>query len=157
MGRLAEVLECYVEEIDGMKISRVKCDAGGGRPITADHYSGVGEEENPLPGDFAFLAEDSGTGRWVALRFFDPKWVRRGAPGEHVRYSRSSDGTPKTVIHLKADGSCVVNEKVTISASGAVDAAGEVTAKAGTPGAVGGSTHTHTTPVAPTSPPTPGT
>lgn len=156
MGRLAEVLEYYVENVDGMQIGRVKCDAGGGRTTTADHYSGVGEEENPLPGDFAFLVQDGGTGRWIAIRFFDPKWTRRAGPGEIVRYSRASDGSAKAIWHLKADGSVDINDgKATVSASGELTCADEVTAMA-LSAPVKLSKHPHPTGVGPSGPPTPG-
>jgi len=157
MGRLAKVLEYFEEEFDGATIGRVKCDLGGERPVTADHYSALGEEEHPLPGDFAFLVEDDGTGRWVAIRFFDPKWTRRAQPGEIVRYSRDASGAPKAIWHLKADGTIDLNSgKAKVSPSGELTCAAEITAMAGA-APVKVSTHQHPTGVGPSGPPTPGT
>lgn len=156
MGRLAEVLEYYLDDDDGRTIGRVKCAITEQDIVTADHYSAVGEEEQPLPGDYAFLVEDDGAGSWVAIRFFDPKWVRRAGPGEIVRYSRDSSGEPKAIWHLKADGTIDLNGgKAQVSPSGELTCAAEITAMASA-APVKLSTHKHPTGVGPSGPPTPG-
>lgn len=157
MARVAIVIAyAYQPNKEGFRIGSVKCDLGGGRIITASHYASPGENDHPFPGDFCAL-EPKGTGGFLAVAFWDPKLQLAALPGEKILMSRSAPGVPAAKIHMRADGSVVINDTVTISALGAISALGEVTAMAETPLAVRVSTHLHLTAVGPTNPPTPGT
>lgn len=157
MSTIAEVLE-FTRSVDsnGFNVSEAKCDLGGGNIVTAVHYSPPGDDAHPLAGDFAILVEGGGQGNWIAVGFIDPQLAPSAGPGEKIVYSRSAPGVIASKIHLKADGSVVINDAVTITSSGAVQANGEVTAMAAAV-PVSLSTHQHPTGVGPSGPPTPGT
>jgi hypothetical protein len=157
VGRIGEVLTFRRIEDERGNVAEVTVDIGDpNNPVTAEVYLPPGSDEHPLPGDEAFLIEGPGTGNWIAVGFADTKLAGTAEPGERIIFSRSAPGVIAAKIHLKADGSVVVNGTVTISPSGAVSADGEVTAMASGSG-VTLSQHIHPTGVGPTSPATPGT
>ncbi len=145
-----------------------------GEPITTSHYAPPGVDAVPLPGDFASLSEGSGSGAENAVGYADVGNAGTAAAGEIRLYARNAAGTLKVELWLKGNGSLVIDNGsgsveleaggdvvingVRITAAGAIEAPGEVTAMATTPAtAVKLSTHLHATAVGPTQPPTPGT
>lgn len=98
--------------------SEVKVDLGGNNVVTATYYGPPGDDAYPLKGDYAFLTPAPGTGKWVAEGFADPKIAGEAGEGERIVYSRSAPGVIAAKIHLKRDGSVVINDKAIISPSG---------------------------------------
>lgn len=160
-ARIGEVLSFKrVSTDESANLSEVQVDLGGGNKVTARHFSLPGDDSAPLVGEFALCSQVGS--EWIAYAFMDPSFAPLAAAGERVLTSRSGLGAAEAKIHLKADGSVVINDKVTITADGAIVAQGdissdgEVTAMAQGPG-VTLSQHLHDTGVGPTAPPTPGT
>lgn len=167
MARIGELLSYERVQTDaGIPISDCKVDFGDGDTATARHYGIPGDDAHPLPGDYCVCVEAGG--EFIAIAFMDPKITHEAGPGERIVYSRSGPGVIAAKIHLLANGSVKVNDKVTISPDGSISTDGsvssvgsissdaEVTAMASGPG-VKLSSHLHPTATGPTSPPTPGT
>lgn len=81
---------------------------------------------------------------------------RGGAPGETALWS-STPGTGGLKIRLLADGDIEMTPTAGVRIVGNLDVTGLVTALAGTPGAVGVTTHGTPSPMGPLPPPMPGT
>lgn len=167
MARVGEILEYKRTETDsGVAISDVQVDLGGGNIVTARHYQAPGDDSYPLVGEYALCVETGS--EYTVVGFIDPQLTYEAEEGERLLFSRSALGQIKAKLHLKADGSVVINETVTIDpdgnittdgtidAAGAISSDGEVTAMAAGPG-ITLSQHLHPTGVGPTSPPTEGT
>lgn len=150
----------------GIPISDVQVDFGSGYIVTARHYAPPGLDLFPLKGDRAVCSQAGS--EWIAHAFFDPQQQPLAEEGECVFTSRSAPGEVKAKVHLKVDGSIVLNDKVTITpegniltegtieAQGDISSDGEVTAMATGPG-VTLSQHLHNSGTGPTAPPTSGT
>ena len=152
-----------------MRFSEVKVDLGGNNVVTAVYYPDLCEDAFPFEGDYAFVESSAGRGNWVATGFLDPKLAPLAQnAGERVVFSRSAQGVVAAKLHLKTDGTIVVNDGAvvigadgsittegSITAQGDVTANGEVTAKADTV-PIPLSTHVHPTGVGPSGPPQAG-
>lgn len=136
MGRIAELLEYTRVSEEGITIGEVKVDCGGGDIVTAMHYAPPGDDSHPLPGDLVFLQDSAGTGNFVAVGFVDPKIIPEAEPGERIIFSRSGPGQIAAKIHLKANGSVVINDKVEISPEGDVSTSGDVSSDGTVTGAI---------------------
>jgi hypothetical protein len=110
VARIAEVLSFRRVVDENGNAAEVQCDLGGGDIVTAEVFLPPGSDEQPLPGDFAFLVEGPGTGNWVATGFIDPLLAGTAGPGERVLFSRSAPGVIASKIHLKADGTIDIND-----------------------------------------------
>lgn len=171
MGFVAGVTAFARTETQGAQTPEVTVDRDGDETATAHHFAAPGDDAPPLPGDLAFLADDTGSGEAQAVGYQDPSTPGLAAPGEKRIYARSAAGVVAVALWLKGDGTLVVESQsgavVELGADGAVrignalgevavDAAGVVTAT--TPlGTFGAGTHTHATPFGPSGPPIPGT
>lgn len=121
MGRTAVVLGFEKRNENGVRFATVKCDFGGGETVTAEYYPPPGLFCEPLDGDTVLLEQGRGTGEWFATGFIDPSLEPLTSErGESVVYSRSAPGVVAAKILLLTDGSIVINDEVTISASGAI-------------------------------------
>jgi hypothetical protein len=165
MGRIAEVqITRRVADADGHGLD-VQCDPGGGANVTAPVFGPAGTDAVPLPGDFVALEDSVGAGAEHATGFADVGLAGRAQPGEVRLYARRTDGSLAIELWLKADGTLVIGSGgdvtingVTITASGAIRAPGEVTAMASSPASsVSLSTHYHGSNTGPTTKPLPGT
>lgn len=137
MARLAEVLAYEkVSTEAGIAIYDVKCDTGDDNPVTARHYQPPGYAASPLVGDYAALVEAGG--EYIAVAFIDPKIAPETAPGEVLIYSRSAPGVIAASALLKADGSIIFNEHVTIAPDGSIstDGSGSFAGDVSTDGSV---------------------
>lgn len=169
---VAEVLSVTRTEVDGVHVTDIKADPGGGDNITAQHFATAGDDSHPLPGDSVVMVPEGGSGTEVAVGYLDPKNEPEAQAGERRLYSRDEDGAIQAVIWLKNDGSILIDNGsgtvelaaggdvtingVTIDTSGNISAPGEVTAMADA-APVNLSTHQHPTAMGPSGPPTPGT
>lgn len=180
MSRLAIVLSVERVQDDGGHGVDVKCDPSGGNLITAPHFTSPGEDSLPLAGDSVGLSASSDSAEHAA-GYADTRNTGVAQPGEKRIYARDADGVVVASVYLRGDGKVEIEAPAgltirgdvriegkldttgAIAAAGAVTADGavsskqEVTAKAGTPGAVKLSTHSHLSGTGPTQPPTPGT
>lgn len=125
----------------------------GGYIVTAEHSGSASSEDPPLPGDEAYLLRGEGNGTWVIVGFGRVD-TPTAQPGEVILTSRSEAGERAGVIHMRRDGSIVLNGVVidpegNISTPGNMKAEGEVTAKSGGL-AIELSTHIHGHPMGPT-------
>ncbi len=144
MGRVARVLELSRVDRDGVKVSSVKFDPGGGDVKTGDNYAGIGEDANPLPEDYAVAVDIPGAGGRVIIGYVDIKNAGTAEPGERRAYSRNSGGDIVAEIWLKSDGSITITNDsgsielqasgdaningVTIDTGGNITTTGDITA-----------------------------
>ena len=168
-ARVAFVLSFERKVVDGVPVAEVKVDAGDGDTTLHDHWQPAGEDSQPCVGDAVLLVDSAtGSGEEEIVGYADVQHAGTAAAGEKQLYARDASRNVKVVLHLKADGSCVVSNdagSLTLEADGSVtitgdlNVNGEVTAKAGIPAsAVSLSTHLHGTATdGPTTAPTPGT
>jgi hypothetical protein len=124
----------------GEEFTDVAVEGGGGLDDTATHGQPPGVDALPLPDDYAITVEDVGTGNVLAVGYIDPDNKGTAVAGEFRVYARNSSGAVVCDVHLKADGTVVVN--------------------GGTESAVKGDTfkttydaHTHSTAFGPSGPP----
>lgn len=81
-----------------------------------DQYAPSGEDAPPLPEDRVALVDVEGTGNAVSVGVLAKS---QGAkPGEKLIYSRDENGNVTAVIHLKNDGSIVIDTKKPVSIDG---------------------------------------
>lgn len=81
-----------------------------------DQYAPSGEDAPPLPEDRVALIDVEGTGNAVAVGVLA---TSQGAkPGEKLIYSRDENGNVTATIHLKNDGSVVIDTNKPISLDG---------------------------------------
>lgn len=121
MGTIASVKSVTHTERNGAKVTDIKADPGGGANITAQHFSGPGDDSQPLPGDYVASIENQRSGTYSAVGFVDPKNAQTSGPGEKRIYARNAAGEAVATAHLKS-----TSEIVIFNANGslALDAAG---------------------------------
>lgn len=110
MGLIAKVLS-YTRIADrfGAKVSDVKHDPGGGANETGEHFQAANQDAVPLPGDYLLTVSVQRTGGEVVVGFIDPKQEQTAEPGEYRAYARDADGVQVVQIHLKKDGTAVID------------------------------------------------
>lgn len=110
MGLIAKVLS-YTRIADrfGAKVSDVKHDPGGGANETGEHFQAANQDAVPLPGDYLLTVSVQRTGGEVVVGFIDPKQEQTAEPGEYRAYARDADGVQVVQLHLKKDGTAVLN------------------------------------------------
>lgn len=110
MGLIAKVLS-YTRIADrfGAKVSDVKHDPGGGANETGEHFQAANQDAVPLPGDYLLTVSVQRTGGEVVVGFIDPKQEQTAEPGEYRAYARDADGAQVVQLHLKKDGTAVLN------------------------------------------------
>jgi hypothetical protein len=137
----------------------VEVDMGGGVIVTAEHSGSAACEDPPIKGDEAYLLRGEGSGSWTIVGFGRTDTPSAG-PGEFRVTARDPDS--KAVVaefYMRRDGTIVINgvsidPDGNISTPGNMKAEGEVTASAGSAGAIDLSTHIHGHPMGPTQGPT---
>lgn len=125
MGLIAKVLS-YTRIADrfGAKASDVKHDPGGGANETGEHFQAANQDAVPLPGDYLLTVSVQRTGGEVVVGFIDPKQEQTAEPGEYRAYARDANGAQVVQIHLKKDGTAVINNdngSVTLSPDGEIE------------------------------------
>ncbi len=110
MGLIAKVLSyTRIAERFGAKVSDVKHDPGGGANETSEHFQAANQDAVPLPGDYLVTVSVQRTGGEVVVGFIDPKQEQTAEPGEYRAYARDADGAQVVQLHLKKDGTAVLN------------------------------------------------
>lgn len=124
----------------GAKVSDIKVDPGGGPILTAEYFSPIGDDSQPLSGDYTVAVRVLSTGRYKAVGYIDPENQSTAGPGEKRIYSRSASGGQVAQVWLKSDGAIVAendNGSITISSDGTITAdSGGATITAAAGGAV---------------------
>lgn len=122
MGSIARVLSfTRTTRPNGVKVSDVKSDPGGGLNLTSPHFSGPGDDSHPLEGDLAILTESVRGGGRAVVGYVDPKLEPVAQPGEKRIYARDSSGAAIVEVWLKADGEVTLlnaNGSFTLGADG---------------------------------------
>jgi hypothetical protein len=187
MGFVAAVVEFTRSVVDGQQTPEAKVDLGGDDATTAYHFANPGDDSQPLPGDVAYLGEDSGTGNSQIVGYQDPTTAPVAGAGEKRIYARSGAGAVACAVWLKADGSVLVSNDqgaLELKVDGSVTVSNpQGSAELGSDGSVSvgnalgsikvdaagsvtwttplgtnvAGTHTHLSPFGPTGPPIPGT
>lgn len=156
-----------VTKDDGIQLTEVKVDVGGGQLFTLVHVDSCGEDAPPLPEDSAAMSDSTGQGTVRSAGYTDTKNAGVALGGEKRFYARSpADGSVICSGWLHGDGMiefeslktgvCFKFGLVTIDDQGNILTPGEVTAKAGTPQLVTLTQHIHPTGTGPSGPATPG-
>lgn len=104
MGFIVKVLSFTRSLRNGANVSDTKADKGGGENITADHFSPIGDDSNPLPGDDAAIVHTEGEGRGAVVAYLDPKVEQKAEAGEKRIYARDENGDQIAEIWLKNTG-----------------------------------------------------
>lgn len=152
MGMIATVLQWLSSTVNGEQVRECLVDPGTGANATAQVLLPPGLDAQGLPGDYVACIEIGG-GR-AAVAWHDPQIQPIASGGELAFFSRSAPGVRAALIHLKANGSIMLNG-VEITALGEIKAPLEVSAMNATV-PVKLSTHLHPTGMGPSGPPTPG-
>ncbi len=111
MGRIGKILE-YLR---GEFFDQVKIDIGGGNNSTAQIFTPVGDDSQPLLTDLAISISVPQSGRRIVVAWVDQKNPNISEPGARRSYSRDPDsGDIVAEIILGNDGTITMkNEKVT--------------------------------------------
>lgn len=150
---IGTVLQWISRTVNGERVRECMLDPGTGANSTAQVMLPPGVDAEGLPGDYVASVEIGG-GK-AAVAWHDPKIQPIAGPGEIAFFSRSAPGVRMALIHLKANGSIMLNG-VEITALGEIKAPLEVSAmNSAVP--VKLSTHLHPTGMGPSGPPTAGT
>ena len=110
MGGLIGRLRSFVRTTrNGIPVSDVKIDPGGGPYFTAEHFAPVGDDSHPLPSDFTYSDPAPQNGRYAVLGYVDPINALVAEPGEKRIYGRDA-GSGEVVVQLRLrnDGSAEV-------------------------------------------------
>ena len=109
MGLIVKILS-FARRIksNGVKLSEVKGDDGGGNVRTAEHYGPVGDDSVPLLTDKAIGVEIPRTGGIAIVGYLDPLNDTVAQAGEKRVFARDPDsGGIVCNIYLKNDGSII--------------------------------------------------
>lgn len=121
MSKVAEVQQ-FEHTDEGPQVT---VDHGGGANKTAEHFGPAGDDSQPLPGDFASIGTDRGSGRELVHGYSDSKNPSKAGPGEKRTYARALDGNVVGEVWLRNDGSLEATGKggsITIAPDGTMTA-----------------------------------
>lgn len=110
MGLISSVLS-YTRVADrfGARVSDVKHNPGGGANETGEHFQAANQDAAPLPGDYLLTVSVQRTGGEAVVGFIDPNQEQTAEPGEYRAYARDANGAQVVQLHLKQDGTAVIN------------------------------------------------
>jgi hypothetical protein len=126
MSRDGDILAVERKTEDGVTLTEVRVDMGGGDVVTADHVSDPGDDSHPIPGiDGATVADSPGKGNKQTSGYIDPINAPQTAPGEKRIYGRDpTSGLAVNEFWLKADGSIEITSlngaAITVTSTGPV-------------------------------------
>ena len=108
MGLIAKLLSFTRRDVDGVKLSDVKVDPGGGANITGEHFAGAGDDSHPLDSDYAAVMPIRRGGGAIVVAYADPLNEPKAAAGDKRIYGRDAAGAAVNEVWLKADGSVIM-------------------------------------------------
>lgn len=110
MGLIATILDFLSVNRNNANINDVTVKSGGNYNITAEQYIAI--DKQPLKTDYAFLVQDSGTGRHVVLGYIDPINTNEANEGEEGLKGRSPEGGAVVCrVFVRNDGSVQINNE----------------------------------------------
>ena len=109
MGLIVKILSFFrITKPNGVKLSEIKGDVGGGDIRTAEHYGPAGDDSVPLLTDKAIGVEIPRSGGIAIVGYLDPLNDGVAQAGEKRIYARElSSGDIVCNIYLKANGSII--------------------------------------------------
>ena len=109
MGIIALILSfARTIKSNGVKLSEIKADIGGGDIRSAEHYGPAGDDSVPLLTDKAVGIEIPRTGGISIVGYLDPNNDPIAQAGEKRIFARDqSSGNVVCDLYLKADGSII--------------------------------------------------
>jgi len=126
VGLIGKILSFTRVIRNTVTVGAVKSDPGGGPNTTGRHYSSPGDDAQPLPGDYNYLAQTPQSGKFASIGYFDPVNPGQSAGGEKRIYARDANtGAVIVELWLKNDGSAVLMNSavtVTVGLDGSVEA-----------------------------------
>jgi hypothetical protein len=103
-SRYADILAVERTLRDGIHVTEVRVDQGGGDVATGDHVAPAGDDSCPIPGiDDASVVDSSGAGNVQVVGYSDPNNAPKTAPGEKRLYVRDEEGELVAELWLKHD------------------------------------------------------
>lgn len=109
MGLISKILSVARNRRNGVLITELKNDPGGGANTTMGQFSTPGIDAQPLPGDYAVSVSVPGSKREAAIGTIDPGNDPVSNPGEIRLYARDASGNVITYGHFKNDGTLELN------------------------------------------------
>lgn len=123
MGFIAKLKKFTRVSRDGVDLSDVEVDLGGGDLITSEHLEDAGVDSHPLVGDYAATLPIPRSGGQVVVGYFDPEYTPKAEPGEKIIYARDSNGALIVEVWLKNDGTAAIqntNGTLTLRPDGSI-------------------------------------
>ena len=112
MGLIASVKSFTRRVVNGVRLSDVKVDPGGGANITGEHFSDAGDDSHPLSTDYAAVILVRRSGGAAIVGYADPINDPVAGPGEKRIYGRDSSGAAVNEVWLKSDGSVMISNEL---------------------------------------------
>lgn len=110
LGIIARVLSFTRVERNGVKLSDVKLDPGGGPNITGEYFADAGDDAHPLSTDYAAAISIPRDGSKIPVGYADPINTPKATAGDKRIYGRdASTGVAVNEVWLKADSSILIS------------------------------------------------
>lgn len=129
MGTILKLLSLVRSTRNGITVSDITADPGGGANVTAELFQPAGEDSQSLQGDYLIGVSISTAGGKAIVGFIDPANAPKSEPGDVRRYSRNGAGAQVAEIWLKNDGSVTINNAngwFDLTAAGVIELNGDV-------------------------------
>lgn len=125
MGGVARILSFFRTERNGIPVSDVTLDSGGGPNITGEHFADAGDDSFPLNTDKAVTTDIRRDGGEVPVGYLDTINIPKAEAGEKRIYGRDPNtGAVVNEIWLKADGEIEVSNiagSITLKPTGEIE------------------------------------
>ena len=109
MAQVARILSFTRSERNGVPVSNVIVDSGGGFNITAEHYASSGDDSYPLTTDYVFTVDGTPNGTEVAVGYLDPINASVALEGDKRIFARDTiDGLVSVALWLKRRQLCLL-------------------------------------------------
>lgn len=103
MNKEAKIISVEIKD----NITYVTCEYNYGHNVTAELYLSPGDDSVPQKDDFTTLVKVEGKGKYIAVGILNnSEGIEKG---EKRLYSRDANGAEQSEIHLKNDGTIVIN------------------------------------------------
>lgn len=158
-GLIAKLMSFRRSDNNGAKVSLCEVDPGGGAIKTTEHFASIGDDSQPLRGDYAVAVAVRREGGFVTVGYLDPKNQQKALPGDTRHYARNASGDQVCEVWLHNDGRVemvnangflrlntngdVVIGAVTIKQNGDITTTGTITGDVVKDGTVVLGTHIH--------------
>lgn len=100
---IAKVIATERTTSDGVPITLINIDFGGGDAHSAELYQGAGDDALPMQGDYVECEPGPESGTWVVVGVHDPRNAGKALPGERRLYVRDEDGNTVGELYASRD------------------------------------------------------